>query len=172
VKWVVTGGDSQARPIDFDPKHFDLLGYAKRAQALASERMNDAVLINMDAEGVYRDGRADLTLSKSFSANYGFRSPSRSKVNPALPDRDQDVPCKLYVIVTAKEIETRIAESSDGCKEQALPAPRCSMAQVMERGLANGARSDKVGKVTFLTDGTWMVDQGDGAGETAYFSCP
>ncbi len=160
------------QPPDYDPKRFEVLGYLPKAKARALELMSDAVLINLDVEGVGADGTADLTLSREFEANYWFRSPARSKVDPRLPDRDQDIPCKVYVEVTAKGVETRIVDSFDGCKEKLLPQPRCSMAEVMKRGIAEGAKPTKVGKVTFLSDGTWMVDQGDGDGETVYFSCP
>ena len=172
VTFIETGGNGKKAPPDYDPKRFELIGYLPRAKALATAELSDAVLINMDAEGVGADGTADLTLSREFTANYWFRSPSRSKVDPRLPDRDQDIPCKVYVEVNAKGTETRVVTSSDGCKEKVLPPYRCSMAEVMKRGIAEGARRDKVGKVTYVFDGTWMVDQGDGEGETVYFSCP
>lgn len=159
-------------PADYDPKHFDVFGYAARARALAAERMSDAILINVDADGVAADGHADLTLSRDYEARYWFRSPSRSVVNPALPARDQDIVCKVYITATAKGIERHLASSSDGCTEKPLPKWRCTLPQAMQKGASLGARTDRVGKVAFLTDGTWLIDQGDGPNETIYFSCP
>ena len=170
--FINTSAQLENLPADYDAKHFDVFGYVKRARALAAERMSDAVLINVDADGVLADGHADLTLSRDYEARYWFRSPSRSVVNPALPTRDQDIVCKVYITATAKGVERHLASSSDGCTDKPLPAWRCTMPQAMQKGAMLGARTDRAAKVTFLTDGTWMIDQGDGPNETVFFSCP
>ncbi len=172
VTIVETGKPRKVTPPDYDPKRFELIGYLPRAKAKAVELMSDAVLINMDVDGVGADGTADLTLSGDYEANYWFRSPSLSKVDPRIPVRDQDIPCKVYVVASARHVETFVADSFDGCREKVLPPWRCTMPEVVKKAYAQGARKDRAGKVTFLSDGTWMLDQGDDQGETAYFSCP
>ncbi|MBL8956049.1 MAG: hypothetical protein JNK82_35065 [Myxococcaceae bacterium] len=172
VTMIETGRDRKTTPPDFDAKRFELFGYLPKAKEKALEMMSDAVLINMDVEGVGPDGTANLALSPAYEANYFFRSPSRSKVDGRLPARDQEIACKVYVVVKAKSVETFVTTSSDGCREKALPPWKCTMAEAVKRAQAEGAKAGPVGKVTYLADGTWMFDQGDGAGETVYFSCP
>ncbi len=168
----VEGMSLRELPIDFDPKNFDLLGYMPRARALAAARMPDAVMIAMDTMGVFADGHADLTLHPDYEARYFFRSPSRSVLNPQLPERDQEVVCLVNLRISAKQVRAMTVDSNYGCKERPLPPVRCSMADVMKKGAQAGALSERVSWVTFHNDDSWLIDQGDDREDRWYVRCP
>jgi hypothetical protein len=160
VTIIETGKDRSSRPIDFDPKNFDAVGFLPEAQKLARQRMSDAVLVELSVEGVLNDGRVDLTLTRHFSADYFFRSPSLSTANPALSDDDQDLRCLFYVVVSAKEIETYTTTSIRGCHERPLPKISCPLPTAASAALAQGGVPGHVAKASWLKDG-WYFNYGD-----------
>ena len=170
VQLIKTSSDATSLPIEFDPRSFDALAFLNRAQALARERMPDAVLITFDVMGLFDGDRVDLTASKQFEANYWFRSPAKSLANPRLRDEDQDIPCLLYVVVNAKKIELHAVTSSNSCKEKQLPRIACSISAVTRQAKTLGFETTMPMKFTWLSDG-WYVDLGaDRRSETV--ACP
>ena len=170
VQLIETATDTTSLPIEFDARAFDALAFLNRAQALARERMPDAVLITFDVMGLFDGDRVDLTASEQFEANYWFRSPAKSLANPRLRDEDQDIPCLLYVVVTAKKIELHTVTSSHGCKEKQLPRMACSISAVTRQAKTLGFETAMPMKFTWLSDG-WYVDLGaDRRSETV--ACP
>jgi len=158
---IGTGGKVRTLPVDFDAKNFDALGFLPRAQELARDDMADAVLVDFDAEGVYPDGRVDLTLSPDFRANYRFRSPTRSLRDPKLPATvEQEVECLVNVEVSAASIEVQRLTSHDGCREKPRPAWGCTLKQAFQNVVQQGAPGGgAVAKVSWLWDG-WFFDFG------------
>ena len=77
-------GDRSEAP-NPNPKAWDVSGYVPTAAARAKELFSDAVLVRIDAEGVYPSGKADLTLDDSFYVLYRFLSPSRAVRPKDLP---------------------------------------------------------------------------------------
>jgi hypothetical protein len=163
VVMIETGGnpDPVPLPAGFDPRNFDALGYLAKAQALAREKAEDVVLVNFDVEGVFPDGRVDLTLSPDYRASYRFRSPARSRRDPALPANvEQEIECLVDVEVSAGKIEVHRTRSIEGCDEAPRPRWRCSLKQAWEGARRRGAPGGNVvAKVSWLWDG-WYFDFG------------
>ena len=162
VTMIETKGKSSTYPVDFNPKDFDALGFSKRAEKLAREKMPDAVLIDFDADGVFPDGHVDLTLNREYRANYRFRSPKESRGDPNLPANvEQDIACLVYVEVSQEAIEVYPTSSMENCKEKPRPRWRCSLKQAWDLAKKNGAPGGNlVAKVSWLWDG-WYFDFGD-----------
>jgi hypothetical protein len=162
VVMIETKGKSSSMPVDFDPASFDALGFLPRARKLAREKMEDAVLVDFDVQGVHPDGHVDLTLNQDYRANYYFRSPARSKGNPNLPANvEQEIECLVYVEVSASQVEVYKTTSMDNCKEKPRPGWKCSLKQAWQRARKEGAPGGNiVAKVSWLWDG-WYFDFGD-----------
>ncbi|MDP3153909.1 MAG: serine/threonine-protein kinase [Archangium sp.] len=165
VTMIETGSDRKSLPIDFDPRAFDAIAYITRAAALARANMPDAVLTNFNVSGLFTGDLVDLTLSREFHADYYFRSPARSVVDPRLREEDQDIPCLHYVVVTAKKIESYTAESFRSCKEKPLPRIKCSIGAAVRQAPNPG----KAMNVAWLHDG-WFLDFGEEG--SASVECP
>jgi hypothetical protein len=162
VTMIETKGKSSTYPVDFNPKDFDALGFSKRAEKLAREKMPDAVLIDFDAEGVFPDGHVDLTLNREYRANYRFRSPKKSRGNPDLPSNvEQEIECLVYVEVSKDAVEVYKTVSMENCKEKPRPRWRCSLKQAWNLARKQGApKGNVVAKVSWLWDG-WYFDFGE-----------
>ncbi len=132
--------------------------------------MSDLLLVGLWGYGVSADGFADFALHPG-DVTYVFLPPSRSVVS-LVARRDQDVACKFYVIVNAREVEARVVTDSGGCRQPPLPPLACTMAEVMQRGVRQGLRTDRVAKVTYFADATWFINQGDDASESKSVVCP
>jgi serine/threonine-protein kinase len=167
---VVIGGGtpSQAptptkltRPVDYDPKKFDAVAYAPKALALARSIFPDAGFARLDVYYVHPNGLADLTKSDDDSS-YVFRSPSHSARPTDVPRNvEVDINCYVEVTVGAKEVEVRVRDMSpidSNCKWPLRPLPKCSLAQVWGKAQADGAKTDTVAKIGFLSDGQWFFD--------------
>jgi hypothetical protein len=161
VSLIETSAKVKRLPIDFDPKQFDALGFLARATKLAAERMDDALLVDFDVQGVLPDGQVNLTLNPEYRANYRFRSPSRSTGDPSLPANvEQEIECLVYVEVSAKQIEIYNVTSIENCKEKPRPPWSCTLSEAFGLARKAGAPAGNlVAKVSWLWDG-WYFDFG------------
>jgi hypothetical protein len=144
------------RPPGFDPKHANIDQFVAFAYAEAHKYVPDAEAWWIDADGVWADGHADLTLP-SFASNTGsitvrFISPSRAKADPGVP---RGVPhktvCAFYVTIDPDGGE--MYETGTDCKETLVKRPRCSAAQVWQKALA--LHPDAKGAVAALVYRAW-----------------
>ncbi len=69
-------------PGAYDVKKLSIEKYLPFALSEAKKLVPDAVLFRIDAEGVYPDGHADITLADNGSLDFRFISPSRAKGDP------------------------------------------------------------------------------------------
>jgi hypothetical protein len=166
VTFIETGTNRRDLPVDFDPRAFDAVAYIARAQALARAQMPDAVLTTFNVSGLFAGELVDLTASREFHADYYFRSPAKSVVDPRLRDEDQDIPCLHHVVVSAKKIESYTAESFRSCKEKPLPRIACSIGAAVRQAPA----PMKAMNVSWLHDG-WFLDFGTSDGSMSV-TCP
>jgi serine/threonine-protein kinase len=127
-------------PSGFDPKHASVEKFVAAAYAEAAKYVPDAQAWWIDADGVFPDGHADLSLP-SFASDHGsitvrFTSPSRAKPDPSVP---RGVPskraCGFYVTIEPDGGEM-YETGSDWCKEPLVRKPRCTVAQVWKKVLA------------------------------------
>ena len=170
VTLIETGGPHQAAPRDYDPARFDAGAYLDRARALARTLASDAELTRFDVDGVGADGRADLTLSDEFDATFEFRSPARS-ARPDVPHGvPVDIPCMVYVEVTATAPEAYVV-TREVCDEPLRPPPRCPLAEVWKRALDGRVPAGTVAEIDYLPDG-WFVQVGDEVDESILDDCP
>ncbi len=124
----------------FDPARFDVSGYLKTANRRAKRHWSDAVFVRVDAEGVFADGYADLTLDDSFSVLYRFISPSRAKGDPDAPiGAPKKVTCVYYVNVTEKGVSAWEVPNWDCDDYTPIPLPKCSVKQVWKKAMRDGA---------------------------------
>jgi hypothetical protein len=135
----------------------------------------DVRFIEFDAEGVLPEGRANLMLSRDFSARYWFRSPSRSQRAPSMPmGVNDDMFCLVIVELNSAGIEVRNGFSNSQCTDHFRPPPRCSLAAVWERARKHGAPAgNAVAKISYLSlDGKWFFDIDGVLTETIPDDCP
>lgn len=161
VTFEATGKTSRILPLDYDPARFEALAFLDRAQTLARKEMPDARFLDLEAEGVAANGKANLTLHKDFRVGYRFRSPERSKRPKGLPANvDFEARCLVYVEFSSTGIEVMNVISQDNCTEPFLSRPSCPLAQVYSRARSQiSAKGDLVAKLSWLVDG-WFVDFG------------
>jgi serine/threonine-protein kinase len=87
------------------PAAWDVTGYVPKAVAIARSYFPDAVLVRIDANGVYPTGKANLELDSKFDVLYRFMSPSAPRRPKDLPLGVEHKPtCMLYVLVSSAEI--------------------------------------------------------------------
>jgi serine/threonine-protein kinase len=144
------------RPPGFDPKHANIETFIAFAYQEAHRYVPDAEAWWIDADGVFPDGHADLTLP-SFASGTGsitvrFVSPSRAKPDPSVP---RGVPrktaCAFYITIDPEGGE--MYETSTSCKEKLVKRPRCTAAQVWTKALA--LHPDAKGAVAALVYRDW-----------------
>jgi serine/threonine-protein kinase len=129
--------DSIATP---SPGRFDVSGYIGTAQRRARQAFGDAKLVRIDADGVLPNGKANLSLSPSFSVLYRFKSPSQGKRPKDLPlGMDHKPTCIFYVSVGAKETDNYPLEGWDCSKMAVAGRPRCTSKQIWQKAIADGA---------------------------------
>jgi serine/threonine protein kinase len=137
---------------------FDVTGFVPKAQALARKYFDDAVLIRIDAEGVFPDGKARLTMVEDWDVTYRFASPSRSKRPKDLPKGVPFKPtCKVYVEVKSSGVGVWPLEGWE-CDEPLVGPPRCSARQVWQKARAQGA----TGEEAAASIGYWAGPGGKG----------
>ena len=137
------------------------MAYAPKALALARSIFPDAGFARLDVHYVHPTGLADLTTSDDDSS-YVFRSPSHSARPTDVPRNvEVDIDCYVEVTVGPKEVEVRVRDLSPidaNCKWPLRPLPKCSLAKVWAKAQADGAKTDTVAKIAFLSDGQWFFD--------------
>ena len=91
-----------------------------------------------------------------------FRSPSRSARPTDVPTNvEVDINCYVEVTVSAKAVEVAVRDLGpidSNCKWQLRPLPKCPLAKVWAKAQADGAKTDTVAKIGFLSDGKWFFD--------------
>ena len=116
------------------------------ALAEAKKLVTDAQPIRIDANGVYPDGHADLTLFPNASIDVRFISPSRAKRDPKLPlGIKQEWKCQFRVMATATGVITSPIDGFD-CTDSPIK-PRCSVAQVWKKAAAASGKLTGVNAV-------------------------
>lgn len=121
-------------PKGWNGKHFDVDAYLPTALAAVRRVAPDAQLFRIDAEGVLPSGLVDLSMG---SVRYGFFSKARGQRPKHVPLGAKWNPnCQLNVWVDASGIDVR---EFVGCKETAVPMPRCSLKQRWQAAIAKGA---------------------------------
>jgi len=149
----VTGGGAptqaptQAPPRPAAPRvdtaSFDVTGFLSTAEKQARAIYDDAVLVRIDAEGVFPDGRARLKMVDDWSVLYRFVSPSRRQRPKDLPKGVPFKPnCKIYVNVTAKGVNTYPLDGWE-CDEPLIGKPRCSARELWQKARSLGATDEE-----------------------------
>jgi hypothetical protein len=161
--------------VEFDLEQFDVTDFMGAALARARAHYEDAVLVRIDAGGVYPDGLADLTLDDSFSVLYRFNSPSRAKRPADLPVGVKYKPnCKFYVLVNAEGVRPYPVDGWD-CDEPPIGEPKCTVKEVWKRAIAKGAPSNnavaEIGYRAWQGKARWYISVGDDFSRTLADSC-
>ena len=166
------------KPFDGNPKKFDAMAFAPKALALARQLYPDAGFTRMDVASVFPSGLADLTIG-DHETTYWFRSPAHSARPTGIPkNQEVEIFCYVEVEVSAKTIEVWVREIGidANCKAPIRPLPKCSLAGVWSQAKAQGADTDTIAKIGFLTDGEWFFDNDgedyDGLSESFPDACP
>jgi serine/threonine protein kinase len=122
------------------PTAWDVSGYLPKALATAKTYFPDAVLVRIDADGVYPSGKANLELDSKFDVLYRFMSPSAAVRPKNLPLGVEHKPtCMLYVLVSADEVSVYTLQGWSCEDEVKIRLPRCSAKQAWARAAAQGA---------------------------------
>jgi hypothetical protein len=128
----------------WDPKNIDVDAFLGWAIQVAKQTIADAELVRFDATGVYPDGHADLTLSRSGVLMVQFISPSRARRDPSMPVGAQpDWHCMFNVVATT-DTGPFIAPANGSSCEDVRPqrVPRCNARgvwrQMIERKAPSG----------------------------------
>jgi hypothetical protein len=123
----------------FDATKFDVSGYYATAEAEAKKIWPDVKLWRIDAEGVFPDGKANVTLGENFSVLYRFISPKHTEPPPGTPMGVKvDQKCVVYVNIDKDGVRSWLVEWE--CKEEKLiRPPRCSAQQVWQKAIKLGA---------------------------------
>jgi len=125
------------------PGAWDVSGYLPKAFATAKTYFPDAVLVRIDADGVYPSGKANLQLDSNFDVLYRFMSPSAAVRPKDLPLGVEHKPtCMLYVVVNSSELTVYTLQGWS-CEDQVkIRLPLCSAKEVWARAAAQGAPTD------------------------------
>ena len=141
----------------FDLKKLDIDRYIDWAIREARKNVPDAQLTWISIDGVFPSGRADLHLPTSGahgSIDLRFISPSRSKRDPSVP-RGVEVErtCEFRIIADPSDTEIRDMSSFGKCQSKPMPRPRCSLAQVWKKALAQRPDlHDAVANIVYTTN--------------------
>ncbi|MBA3500631.1 MAG: serine/threonine protein kinase [Deltaproteobacteria bacterium] len=131
----------------YDPKRFDYRAFMPQALKLARAEFADAQLVSFDVGGVGRDGVANITLEHHGAE---FRFTSNSPI---------DEGCVVHIDVHPNKIETYIERSGMNCGE-GIPPPRCTLARVWEKMLAQGTTSERA-RISYHKNG-WIFSGASG----------
>jgi serine/threonine protein kinase len=146
-------------------KAFDVTGYIPEATRAARAVFEDAILVRIDAEGVYPNGKADLTLDGNFSVLYRFRSRSRAVRPKDLPLGVEHKPTCLFYVSVQKDTITNYVVTGFPCDYAEVGPPKCSVAGVWQKAIRGGAPSkNAVAEVGYWADpkgvGRWSFSIG------------
>jgi serine/threonine protein kinase len=158
-------------PPGYTAKRVDVAKFIPFAIAQAKKAVPDAVMYRIDVEGVSPDGFANLTLptlaSDHGSIDIRFISPAHATRDPNQPigtPFKKECEFRIEATPTGVELGTMFAS---GCKEKALPIPRCGFAAMWKKAIAKGAPGgNAVANLGFRNDfsgrPTWYFDIGFG----------
>ena len=100
--WVVS---RRFVPSGYNPKQLSVEKYLPFALAEAKKLVPDAVLFRIDADGVYPDGHADITLASNGSLDFRFISPKHAKPDPKLPlGAKQEYKCMFRIMLDGEGV--------------------------------------------------------------------
>ncbi len=133
-----------------NPSQFDAMAYLHEAQRLARTRLPDAEITQIIVQNVRPDGTADLARDGYPFVKYAFRSSSASQ----LGDREMgsQLECLVDVFATAYQgvkIEPRLDVE---CNDRIIGWPRCSLAAVWAKAIADGAPEHGIATLQWMTD--------------------
>ena len=144
-------------PVGFDSKRVDAQAMIDLSQKLARQVYPDAAFASIRVELVEPDGRADLSGSSSQYLAFEFRSPAQSKKGKIGAPGD----CIVEVDVRRTGVTVQ-KDTSATCAEKVIDRPRCTIAQLWKRLVAQGAPSTNVvANFTFWIRGgrkQWLAD--------------
>ncbi len=144
--WVVS---RRFMPSGFDPKRLSVEKYLPLALAEAKKLVPDAVLFRIDADGVFPDGHADITLTDNGSLDFRFISPSHAKPDPSLPvGAKQDYKCMFRVMLDGEGAWSAPINGWE-CKEPLLGPPKCTTVEVWKKALARGAPNNAIAELGY-----------------------
>ncbi|HEX5058344.1 MAG TPA: serine/threonine-protein kinase [Kofleriaceae bacterium] len=158
--WVVS---RRFNPSGYNKKNLSVEKYLPTAIAEAKKLVPDAVLFRIDADGVYPDGHADITLAEHGSLDFRFISQKRAKGDPKLPlGAKQEYKCMFRIMF---DDEGGWSAPIDGweCKETLIGSPKCTTAQVWKKAIAKGAPANAIAELGYRAwDGKarWYFDIG------------
>ena len=124
------------------PTAWDVSGYLPKALATARTYFPDAVLVRIDADGVYPSGKANLQLDSQFDVLYRFMSPSAAARPKDLPLGVEHKPtCILYVLVDANEVSVYTLKGWSCEDVVKIRSPSCSAKEAWAKAVESGAPS-------------------------------
>jgi len=144
--WVVS---RRFNPSGYNKKNLSVEKYLPMAIAEAKKLVPDAVLFRIDADGVFPDGHADITLAEHGSLDFRFISPKRAKGDPKLPlGAKQDFKCMFRIMF---DDDGGWSAPIDGweCKEPLIGSPKCTTAQVWKKAIAKGAPANAIAELGY-----------------------
>jgi serine/threonine protein kinase len=144
--WVVS---RRFVPNNYNAKNLSVEKYLPFALAEAKKLVPDAVLFRIDADGVYPDGHADITIANNGSIDYRFISPKRTKGDPKLPlGAKQEYKCMFRIMLDGEGVWTAPIDGWE-CKEPLLGPPKCTTVQIWKRAIAKGAPTNAIGQLGY-----------------------
>jgi hypothetical protein len=135
------------------PTAFDADAYYRTALKAARNFMPDAALVYFYVDKVRPTGLTDLTLGGT--AFYSFRSKAHSDDPPAR--------CMVHVVVTPTTVQASEG-ADDDCDRPLLGAPKCSIKDIWQRAIADGAPDKGIARLSYIwLQGakTWTYDSKD-----------
>jgi hypothetical protein len=131
-------------PGGHDPTKLSVEKYLPIMVAEAKRIVPDAVLYRIDVDGVYPDGRVDITAKEGGGGSMDFRfvSPARAKKPDPTPDAADDRKCEFRIELKRDHVWATPLTSFT-CKEHQIGAPKCTTAQVWQKAKEAGAPTDE-----------------------------
>jgi len=128
----------------YDAKRFDHRAFVRKAQALARQVIDDALLIRIDLYEVFPDGHIDLTqATREHVTQFVFRS-----------EKAVEGTCAVVVDVHPTRVATYLAPSW-GCSKSFTPAPRCPLTWVWEQARTKGKGTTETHAGIGFDHGMW-----------------
>jgi serine/threonine protein kinase len=178
INSALAGGSEHALKMpNLDAKHVNLDAVTTWALAEARKLHPDAELTWIGIDSVYPDGHADLTL-KAFAGDHGtidvrFTTLAGAKRDPKVPRGvPQELKCNFRISIEPDGADIT-PMPADGCKQAAIPKPRCTLKQVWQKALARKSDlRDAVAQIYYTTNIVthkivWMFNIQD-AGENLF----
>lgn len=140
------------RPDGYDPRRFDPVTFAAKAQSIARQHAADAELVSINLDGISTDGSVDLLRSNNAIVVYMFLSP-----------RAESGKCIVTVSVADEGVSSLQADMG-GCARTRVPLPSCDFKSVISRARsASGLSGSTPLSGVYLGDSggvRWILQQG------------